>query len=209
MNVLPVQTLLLSLASSFLAVSIWQYWYTTYDLFTILEVNDFYTSTSFLSVVLSLWLLNTSRFTLLKLTTVFTNTILWFICSIHIPVSFLQCSTLNKHVSLDYYKNSCSREFSFLMLSWINVSIWSYVLYLYTYRLLQSYNINNTTFKKIIVFYTFIFTYMFLSSDIITDLLIYNGILSESQKRYNVYKLSDNFYILRRFNQIYIDNNQF
>ena len=203
MDVLSFSDLIVSSLSSFCSFFIWQYWNNSFDLFTLLKINKFYLMTSGLSAVLSLWLLNTSRFSLLKTSVVFLNTISWFICSIHIPISFLQCSTLKD--SKDYHGNQCFRELSLLSLSWINLSVWVYVLYLYTQRLVIIYYRNNTVLTKIIVLYCFFFTYVFLSSEIISDFLIYNRLLANSSKRYNVYELSDNFYILRRFNQIYFN----
>lgn len=201
MDVLSFSDLIVSSLSSFCSFFIWQYWNNSFDLFTLLEINKFYLMTSCLSAVLSLWLLNTSRFSLLKITIVFSNTLSWFICSIHIPISFLQCSTLKNLIEYNP-GNQCFRELSLLSLSWINVSVWMYVLYLYTQRFIIIYR-NNTVLTRIIVLYWFIFTYVFLSSEIISDFLIYNGLLANSSERYNVYKLSDNFHILRRFNQIY------
>jgi hypothetical protein len=167
--------------------------YTTYYIkkqtnnlfFSILDIFSFLWITSVISMISSFIIINYPLRTLHKiLTTV--NFIFWFVCSINLPLTVLQCNTLTSYSN----EFDCYYETKSLMLSTTSLFLWGYIIC--------------TQYPRLLKYIYIICAFLIIYNEIVYDLLIYFNLFTDDQSRYTLYKISEN-YILTRFNKFYIE----
>lgn len=167
---------------SYFSFFIWSLWQrSTQNMFSILDIVETLSITCCLSI-LSCYFLFYDIHSYLHETIVVGNVISWFICSINLPITFIQCNGLSIY--------SCYYELSSVFLSFINFCFWLVITFL--------------KFRNSLKYIILLCNILIIYNGIIYDILIYMSIVNDDYKRYRPYKINDSEYVLVKFNKFYI-----
>jgi hypothetical protein len=177
--------------TSYIIYSIQQTFIRNIVLFSILQVFTTLSITCYISV-LSVCILFYNIYSSLHTLITLINVLSWFIYSINLPITLLQCRKFSYITSLidTNFTFDCYPETKFTILSFFTFILWYYTLYIRSPGLIK---------------YTWLlFIGLVVYNEIIRDVLVHFELLDDKQSRYTSYRVS-NGYVLVKFNKIYIE----